>query len=672
VTLRNGRPVGLFGGCATLPRTASPRRRHHVLRAAVEALLLAALTVAQAAPAAAATSRRADVVANGAWCWFQDPRAVHYVGLHDRTYVGYVTSAGDIEVVSIDNGTGVLTHTVLHPGYQADDHAAPGIAVAPNGSVVVFYSQHSGANMNFRVSTNPEDIGSFGPEMTLPTGSGGYGVTYANPIYLSAEKRTYFFFRGRDYRPNVTSTTDFVHWAPVQSVVFPDQAGAAARPYAKYASNGTDTILLAFDDGHPRDAPTNSVYTLLLQGGVFRGADGRPLATLDPAQATASVHALPVHTRELTPVYDGSGSSGRAWVHSAAIDPTGHPVVAFATFPAAGAPADLDHRYRHARWDGTAWTVTEFADAGGSIDTTGTEPDYSGGMDLVHDDPSTLYVSRQVGAAWHVERWHTPDGGHTFDPPVDLTSDSTVKNVRPVVPWGPSGDVQVLWMSGRYDHWLNGYSTALQMQTAGPSPSTARSSTTATTLPAGQRVTIGSRRLAGWNGAPVPGTVAQLWGTSGTGAPTLRATSVADSGGLVDFPVTQNATTTYEVRWPAAAGWSATSAPPVTVSTTAAALPTAVRISVDRTVVPRGGAVSVGMRVVNAANGAGLGGVPVQLWQSVDGGRTWVLRVALGTDSSGLARAVRNPTTAVIYQARFPGTPAWAASVSGTTTVTMR
>jgi hypothetical protein len=25
---------------------------------------------------------------------------VHYVGAHDRTYIGYVTSAGDIDVVS--------------------------------------------------------------------------------------------------------------------------------------------------------------------------------------------------------------------------------------------------------------------------------------------------------------------------------------------------------------------------------------------------------------------------------------------------------------------------------------------------------------------------------------------------------------------------------------------
>src|SRR3954468_3862762 len=117
------------------------------------ALVLVALPVA-AEPAAAADtagSHTAAAVSNGAWCWFPDPGGVPHAGRHDRTYVGYVNSVGDVEVVSIDNGTGVLTQSVLHPRYQADDHAAPGIVITPNGTVVVFYSQHGGSVMNYRV-----------------------------------------------------------------------------------------------------------------------------------------------------------------------------------------------------------------------------------------------------------------------------------------------------------------------------------------------------------------------------------------------------------------------------------------------------------------------------------------------------------------------------------------
>src|SRR5437870_2023691 len=86
-----------------------------------------------AAPTGAETvTRNGELVADGAWCWFQDPRAVHYVGAHDRTYIGYVTSTGDIDVVSQDAGTARLTHTTLHAGLQVDDHAAPGLAVLPD------------------------------------------------------------------------------------------------------------------------------------------------------------------------------------------------------------------------------------------------------------------------------------------------------------------------------------------------------------------------------------------------------------------------------------------------------------------------------------------------------------------------------------------------------------
>lgn len=639
-------------------------------------VLTAALTVflplAGVAPAEAASARSAAVVSNGAWSWFQDPRAVHHVGQFDRTYVGYVTSAGDIEVLSIDNGTGRLTRTVIRPRFQADDHAAPGIIIAPNGSVVVFYSMHSGPNMYYRVSTRPEDISSFGPEMSIPTNTGtAYGFTYANPIYLADENRTYLFFRGGDFKPAMTSTTDFVSWTRAQTVVVPDDAGTSPRPYVKYATNGRDTILLAFDDGHPRNVATNSVYTLLLKNGVFRTADGKAVAVADPAQATPDVDGLPVHTTEIPPTYDGSGPAGRAWVHSAALDPGGAPIVAFATFPAGVAP--VDHRYRYSRWNGTSWTSREFAGAGGSIDTTGLEPNYSGGMDLDQNDPSTLYASRQVGTSWRVERWHTPNGGVSFDPPVDLTPGSTVKNVRPVVPWGPPGDVQVLWMSGTYNFWENtptrpnGYSTALYMSTTGPLPTTARISSSAPSVLPGQVFTIGARRVAGAQGANVPSTRAELWGATGTEALTLQATATADINGLVNFPRTQGANSRYEVRWPASGSWGPATTPEISVPMGS---PSAVRVSVDRTAVRRGSPVLVGMRVVNRATNVGLPGVPVQLWQTVDG-RTWVSKVSGTTDGTGLLRVVRNPTDPVTYQARFPGTRTWAASASGTVRVAM-
>jgi hypothetical protein len=49
-----------------------------------------------------------------------------------------------------------------------------------------------------------------------------------------------------------------------------------------------------------------------------------------------------------------------------------------------------------------------------------------------------------------------------------VTPNPTVKNVRPVAPWGPPGEIQVLWMSGTYTDFSAGkYHTQLRELTTG-------------------------------------------------------------------------------------------------------------------------------------------------------------------------------------------------------------
>jgi hypothetical protein len=594
------------------------------------------------------------LVADGAWCWFQDPRAIHYVGAHDRTYVGYVTSTGDIDVVSLDNGTAALTHTTLHPKFQADDHAAPGLEVLPDGRIAVFYSKHGGAQMYYRISVHPEDISTFGPEKTVDgrNSPGGKGFTYANPIYLPAEHRTYLFFRSGDNRPAVmwSSDANLAHWSDAQDIAVPDGAGSFARPYAKYATNGTDSILIAFTDGHPRDVKTNSIYALIYRGGVLHSVDGRSLATLGPRRPGNPLPAAPVHTKSLAKAYDGAGTGGKAWVHSVAFGQDGHPVIAFASFPRS-APADTDHRYHYTRWTGSAWTDNEFVAAGGSIVSTGSEPDYSGGLTLDPNDPSTLYTSREAGKAWRIQRWHTPDGGVHFDAPVDLTPDSPVKNVRPIVPWGPPGDVQALWMSGRYDHWKGNFLTQIRALTTGPAPTTTRISLSTPGVTPGQPLTVSGRVVQGYQGTVVAHGRLSLWSHLANQPYREVSTVTADATGLVQWTVRQSADTRYQVRFTRAAPWGASVSPSPAVGMMAK---TAIRLSVDHATVVAGRPVVVGIRLVAATSGAGIVNVPVQLWQSVNG-RTWAPRATVRTGSGGLTHVTTHPGVSVSYQARFAG-----------------
>ncbi len=613
--------------------------------------------------AVAASIRNGELVADGAWSWFQDPRAVHYVGVHDRTYIGYVTPSGDIDVVSQDNRSAAMAHSRLHVALASDDHAAPGLEVLPSRHIAVFYSGHSGAKMYYRISKHAEDIGSFGPEHALPVkNNGARGFTYANPIYLSDEHRTYLFFRGGNFKPSVTWSDDNLHtWAPIRTLIIPDALQTSlARPYVQYATNGFDTIVFAFTDGHPRDIATNSVYALRYRAGVIRRMDGVPVATL--GQRISGIHPIPVHTRSVPPLYDGSGPDGKAWVQDAALDRSGAPVVAFASFP-----RSTDHRYHYARWTGTRWVQTAFAKGGGSIDTSGKEPDYSGGVALNSADPAVVYTSRVVHGQWEIQRWRTTDGGRTFGCPVAVTRNSSGKNVRPVVPWGPPGRIKVLWMAGRYTHYSNGgYQTQIRELTSGPAPTTTRMSVAGTSSGRGTRIT--GRVVRGVGGVPIGGVPVVLWGHRPGQAYHVVRTARTNSQGLVHFTVTQRQAMRYQLRTAGSATWGSSQSASAVVHRP---VRSAMRISGQPSVVRPGTAVVIGMRVVNAGNRQGLAGAHAQLWQRVGAGR-WRMRGTFTLDRHGLASVRVRPARGAYYQARYVGNAVYGSSKSAARHVMVR
>jgi hypothetical protein len=622
-------------------------------------------SASQLAAAAGAPARVTELIGDGAWCWFQDPRAIHHVGAHDRTYVGYVTTKGDIDVLALDDPTGTVYQTVLHPRLVADDHAAPGLEILPDGRIAVFYAGHVGNTMYYRVSTNPEDVTSFGPELTVPVNvPGPYGYTYANPIYLSAEHRTYLFFRGADARPVMTWSDDNLQtWAPAHTLVLPVGAISGQRPYAKYASNGVDTINFTFDDGHPREEHTNSVYYMAYKGGQFTRADGTVIASLASVTGADGSTPTPIAPPLADRVYDGSGADGKAWVQDIAAGPDGRPVILFATFP-----DDSNHRYHYAAWNGTSWQDRDFTGGGGSIATTGGETEYSGGLSLDHNDPSVVYTSRQSGNAWEIQRWNTADGGATFADPVSITSASTVKNVRPVVPWGSPGPVKVLWMAGSYTHWKGLYNTSIQMLTTTRAPTTSRVSISAAAVPSNQKVTVSARAVYGFGGGGVPGLTASLWSRP-AGSAVFRkvALTTTDANGLARFSVGQKRATRYLVRFGSTAAATGSEAPSVVVEQKVA---TSSRIAVSAKTVLAGHRQQVTARLVNADNGRPLAHQRVVV--QVRSGAVWQTFGRAITNGQGLARFTAPMVRSALLRVVFPSQPRLGSSASAAVAVHVR
>ena len=384
----------------------------------------------------------------GAWCWFADPRGVHYEGTHRRTYIGWVADDGDIKVSAFDHDSGIPTTVVLHSKLQIDDHTNPALLVWPDGRIEVFYAGHNGDRMYYRVTRNPEDITSWEPEATISTNtSGHFGFTYPNPIRLSAEAKTYLFWRGGNWNPTFSTRQDGQStWSRARNLIMV----SGQRPYVKYDSKGGDTIGFAFTNAHPAEAgDVNIYYAYYKHGGIYK-ADGSRIASLGTAIAPSQADK----------VFD---NADKVWVHDMAFDSQGRPVIVFADFV-----STTDHRYRYARWTGTRWVSHQITAAGGSISTEGKgQPYYSGGITLDHEDPDTVYLSRDVGGVFEVETWTTPDGGASWSRTA-VTANSSANNYRPISPRGLipfSTDMSTVWMRGIYHSYI-AYQTTIMATSA--------------------------------------------------------------------------------------------------------------------------------------------------------------------------------------------------------------
>jgi hypothetical protein len=392
----------------------------------------------------ATPSHDAEIVlaASGAWNWIEDPRAVHVKGGRDRIYAGWVTRNGDLQIGAYDRMTTKIEAVTLAPHWEIDDHDSPSLLVLPDKRLMAFYARHNLIGVFVRTSLHPEDISAWGPEIAITRTP---RTTYSQPVYLADEKKIYVFWRGVNWKPTFSTSTDGEHWTPERELV--EQKGREAntiRPYFKIASDGRSKIDIAFTDGHPRDEPTNSIYYLRYEHGAFFKADGARVGGMGD---------LPIDPMSSDIVYFAKPSWVRAWIWDLAIARDGTPVIAYARYP-----SETDHRYRYARWRNGHWLDVELVAAGRWFPQTppGTqerEPHYSGGIALDHDDPSIVYLSRQVDGQFEIERWATPDGGTSWAT-TPITAQSSEPNVRPVVARGDDGET-VLWMRGPYVHWTN-------------------------------------------------------------------------------------------------------------------------------------------------------------------------------------------------------------------------
>jgi len=419
------------------------------------------------------------LISDGAWTQYTAPTVL---STKAATYIASVNSVGTVQVTRVSHVYGDIKNTVLQTNLLADDHAAPSLLQLADGRIAAFYSGHQTSPLYYRVSTKPDDTSSFGPRLTL-VGSGMETMrpTYTHALYLPGETtyKYYLITRAKDFTYWMTSSADLVRWTKGYQVMGNSFPNTPNHPYARFVSNGIDTIHFAMDEGHVVLTPTNSLYHMYYRKGAFYRSDGTMIRTTTQERQTTETAARPIAVRAGTLVHDGTGPKGKSRVFDVAMSPTGPVIANFSE-------TDTKVRYvnRYSITDGN-WASSTPLTTSASVT----------GVALSHSNPDIVFVT----AGDTVYHFETADLGTTWQRAKLSAATSSAQRQRIVTtPWGASTPVDAVWMSGRYTDWNDGgYHTALMAWTRGLRPRTVRATYSANWR-LGGRIVANVRE--GWDG----------------------------------------------------------------------------------------------------------------------------------------------------------------------------
>jgi BNR repeat-containing family member len=416
---------------------------------------------------------------DGGWCWFEAPRAL-FQG--SRLVIGSVASGwndasrkGDSNVIVHDLATGTTSTFELHNQLEEDDHDAPAFLQRPDGRLLALYAKHGTENhFYYRLSTANNPLMWAAEQTFTPTAA--TQLTYSNLYLLTAESnRIYDFYRGLDasYKPSYAYSDDLGQtWHSGNVIINVPSTGTLQRPYARYVSNGTDTVHITYTEAHPRDFD-NSVYHIYYKGGMLYRSDGTAIHPLTQGLATPD---------EGTRIFQGDANNV-GWTVDVVLDPaTARPHTVYSVqVGSAGLPVGMggdDMRYRYARWDGTAWRDHPLAYAGTRLYSG--EDDYTGLAALDPTDASLIYISTNAnpttGAAlmstadgrrhWEIFRGTTANAGDSWQW-TPVTMNSTLDNLRPIVVSDGGARKVLLWLRGTYRAYTDYQQQVLMLILAG-------------------------------------------------------------------------------------------------------------------------------------------------------------------------------------------------------------
>ncbi len=417
---------------------------------------------------------------NGAWSWFMDERAIVSDG---RLIVGSVRAVenynsgrddpnwGNVELAVHDLSSGSTRQIVLDKHFEQDDHNGPALLALPDGRILAVYTRHAVERKVFYRISEPHDPLQWGPVQSIETPGEdsppftGDNVTYSNLFQLKSG-RIINFYRGFGYDPNYMTSDDAGQTWQLGGRLLQGKDGYG--PYMKYASAGDDTIHFVATEDHPRNYD-DSLYHGYLKDGEIYHSDGAPLGPLAKGNDTT------ITAWDLTKIFQGDPDNV-AWMIDLELDDDKRPCVIFSVQKDGRGlergQGGFDHRYHFARWDGTAWQQHEIAYAGMRLYPG--EDDYTGLAAIDPRNTNVIFISTDVDPQTgtplvstadnkrHRElfRGETADDGRSWSW-TPITANSTMDNLRPIVPKWDAPRTALVWMRGTYRNNHGEWATAV-------------------------------------------------------------------------------------------------------------------------------------------------------------------------------------------------------------------
>jgi parallel beta-helix repeat protein len=383
----------------------------------------------------------------GVWSpWVYPNAAIRYVGVHDRTYITFVSDGGDFAITYFDHDTYKWNeeyHIFGYPTLGMSDHYTPAMLILPDGTILAFcFGQYTPIEM--WKSSSPEEVENWIYMENVTENYTWVDDSFPCPVRLD-NGRIYLFWRADavgspDFQEYKDTRGDWFYeysddngtsWSSrIRLIDINPNLAAQMLSFVHVTSQGNNIYMDAYYVQHNSGSPdvASPVYFAYMDNNgnwwSFRESD--PELLVLPLTFDNMVHP----------------ENGQQISYNIIVDNLNHIYI-----PYTDADNSSNFKFRRLAWDGATWSSTQIVETNhGSPVESGLQSHYDSGMMLDHTDPDNAYCSvfNPTENVFEIQKF-TYDNGNWINVE-NLTSNSQHNNWRPISPLNASSDLPALWL----------------------------------------------------------------------------------------------------------------------------------------------------------------------------------------------------------------------------------